>query len=500
MTDDFADVPDSTDWLSTPLDGLAPVEAALRCQVCKDFYKTPMLTSCSHTFCSLCIRHALANDGRCPLCRNADQELKLRNNWALDEIVGAFQSARAKTLEFATKPPPPTQQPRPARTRAASPKRKREKKDADAAAPEPKRLRSSARLSGSSSGAARSQEPATPLREVYQIPDSEDDDEGGDDGAGDGDGDGDGDETYEPEDGLVPCPMCQTRMKEEQVFAHLDKCPGPSAAEAEAEAGSGGPGRASGGGGSPAAQSALPYDQRARQPGAKALDRLPSLNYSILKDQALRKKMVDLGLSTGGSRQMMEKRHREWITIWNANCDSLRPKRRSELIHDLEVWERTQSGRPSALGRGRAGAMATAVKDKEFDGAAWATKHDNEFKDLIANARRSRSQAQTKKEPDDTAGKSAEIAGVDGDKGSEPEGHAQEKSTAPPDFVPQPDFNGEIIMTEASTADKGSEVQEAELEAEEDNPQTTKTETISGPLKPTSPHLMQHGFDETPLS
>ncbi|KAG7125805.1 hypothetical protein HYQ44_000845 [Verticillium longisporum] len=85
------------------------------------------------------------------------------------------------------KPPPPTQQPRPARTRAASPKRKREKKDADAAAPEPKRLRSSARLSGSSSGAARSQEPATPLREVYQIPDSEDDDEGGDDGDGDGD-------------------------------------------------------------------------------------------------------------------------------------------------------------------------------------------------------------------------------------------------------------------------------------------------------------------------
>ncbi|EEY22215.1 conserved hypothetical protein [Verticillium alfalfae VaMs.102] len=281
MTDDFADVPDSTDWLSTPLDGLAPVEAALRCQVCKDFYKTPMLTSCCHTFCSLCIRHALANDGRCPLCRNTDQELKLRNNWALDEIVGAFQNARAKTLEFATKPPPA----RRARPRASSPKRKRENKDGDAAAPEPKRLRSSARLSGSSSsssGAARSQEPPTPAREVYQIPDSEDDEdeEGGDDG------DGDGDETYEPEDGLVPCPMCQTRMKEEQVFAHLDKCPGPSAVEA----GSTRPGRDSGGGGSPAAQSALPYDQRARQPGAKALDRLPSLNYSILKDQACGRK------------------------------------------------------------------------------------------------------------------------------------------------------------------------------------------------------------------
>lgn len=28
----------------------------------------------------------------------------------------------------------------------------------------------------------------------------------------------------EPEDGLVPCPMCGKRMKEEAVFPHLDKC------------------------------------------------------------------------------------------------------------------------------------------------------------------------------------------------------------------------------------------------------------------------------------
>lgn len=39
-----------------------------------------------------------------------------------------------------------------------------------------------------------------------------------------------GDEDYkeegevESEDGLVPCPMCGKRMKEESVFAHLDRC------------------------------------------------------------------------------------------------------------------------------------------------------------------------------------------------------------------------------------------------------------------------------------
>lgn len=34
------------------------------------------------------------------------------------------------------------------------------------------------------------------------------------------------DEEYqpEPEDGLVPCPMCNKRMKEELVFSHLDVC------------------------------------------------------------------------------------------------------------------------------------------------------------------------------------------------------------------------------------------------------------------------------------
>ena len=88
------DVPDPSDWLRTTAPKLAPVESALRCQVCKDFFDTPMITSCSHTFCSLCIRRCLTNDGKCPVCRTADQELRLRRNWTVQEIVDAFQIAR----------------------------------------------------------------------------------------------------------------------------------------------------------------------------------------------------------------------------------------------------------------------------------------------------------------------------------------------------------------------------------------------------------------------
>lgn len=102
--DDTLEVSDSTDWLETPLRSLARVDAALRCQVCKDFYTTPMITSCAHTFCSLCIRRCLNNDGKCPACRANDQELKLRFNGAMEDLVQAFIAARPEVLEHARKP------------------------------------------------------------------------------------------------------------------------------------------------------------------------------------------------------------------------------------------------------------------------------------------------------------------------------------------------------------------------------------------------------------
>jgi len=114
----------------------------------------------------------------------------------------------------------------------------------------------------------------------------------------------------------------------------------------------------------------------------------------MLKDTALRKKMVDLGIPAFGSRLMMERRHQEWVTLWNANCDSARPKNRQELLHDLDIWERTIGTRaPTAS---RAATVGQQIKDKDFNGAAWAAKHDDSFKDLIANARRTRSQAENR--------------------------------------------------------------------------------------------------------
>ncbi|KAL6881496.1 hypothetical protein J3F83DRAFT_722508 [Trichoderma novae-zelandiae] len=387
------DVPDSTDWLSTPLSDFAAVEAALRCQVCKDLYKTPMITSCSHTFCSICIRRALSNDGRCPMCRATEQELKLRSNWSMEETVEAFSKARAAALSLARN--------HRHGLRSQSPKRKAVEMASEAhASHEPKRLRTSARLTRSRGEQSL---PAMPSEEVDEqvVPDSNNDDE---------------DDDYVPDapNGLVPCPSCNKKMKEWQVFGHLESCPGPSAATTPTH--------------TVASNNAHSYTQSHRKQ-QKTLERLPPLNYSMLKEQALRKKMSDLGISNQGPRILLEKRHKEWLTLWNANCDAAVPKKRSELLHDLDTWERTQGGRAPTMGR--VAQAAAVIRDKDFDGAAWAARHDSSFKDLIANAMRSRQEATKKtQEADETADTSSE-----GSAGRDP-GLAVISSSQPPDGVP----------------------------------------------------------------
>ncbi|ORY16690.1 hypothetical protein BCR34DRAFT_597402 [Clohesyomyces aquaticus] len=99
--DPSLDLPDSTDWLGTSLSAFEPLEAALRCEICKEFYDTPVITSCSHTFCSRCIRRCITVDGKCPTCKKQVQADKLVPNYVAREIVERFQFARPRAMELA---------------------------------------------------------------------------------------------------------------------------------------------------------------------------------------------------------------------------------------------------------------------------------------------------------------------------------------------------------------------------------------------------------------
>jgi E3 ubiquitin-protein ligase RAD18 len=356
---DAYDVPDPTDWLETPLKDFSSLENALHCQICKEFYDTPMITSCNHTWCSKCIRTSLSADGQCPACRKPDQASKLRNNWALQEVVAAFVAARPAALDLA-------RQAHEKHGSQRSGKRKRLDTSEDPTDASERTTRSKSRR------IAASQESH---HEAIEIEDSDDD----------------ADE-YRPEtpprDGLVACPLnCGKRMKEEEVFVHLDKCEDEKKQQRKKQAQP--PTKAFG-----ASRSFSIQDTRPQ-------DRINELNYSMLKETALAKKLKDAGIPAWGTRQSMISRHREWVNIWNANCDSTRPRTKRELISDLDVWERTVGGKaPTAQG------LSSTIMRKDFDGDAYSKKHHDEFSRLIADAKRKKSaavpEAASTKAPDDS--------------------------------------------------------------------------------------------------
>lgn len=366
LRDDGFDVSDPTDWLGTPLSSLMQVEQSLRCHVCKDFFNSPMITSCSHTFCSLCIRRALSTDGKCPLCRATDQESKLRGNWAIREAAEAFIASRKAMLDLARQPAAP----------AATPTKRKASAAAAGGESANKRTRMSTRSSRTRSAANT----AVNMLEESSEPDVEEVDEYipgkflvRSASANAGRLSRQRRLTYATDDGLSECPICLWRMKAEKVDRHLDTdCPGEPRPQPEP---------------SKSTKFGLSTTRSTGGTTPAQYERLPSTNYSLLNETKLRKKLGEIGIPAWGAKLLMEKRHKEWVMIWNANCDSARPRTKRELLQDLDTWERTQGGHASISSSSVY--QGAQVKDKDFDGAGWSTKHNDSFNDLIAQARRS---------------------------------------------------------------------------------------------------------------
>jgi E3 ubiquitin-protein ligase RAD18 len=104
----------------------------------------------------------------------------------------------------------------------------------------------------------------------------------------------------------------------------------------------------------------------------------------MMKEGALRKKLQEIGIPTWGSKDLMKRRHIEWLNIHNSNCDaddSVRKTKR-QLVKELEEWENTQGG--------KADVKESKVMRKDFDGNGYAKSYKSDFDDLIAQARKKR--------------------------------------------------------------------------------------------------------------
>jgi E3 ubiquitin-protein ligase RAD18 len=177
----------------------------------------------------------------------------------------------------------------------------------------------------------------------------------------------------EPNDGLVACPICSKRMKEPTVFAHLDTCNDKPPSTS---------------------RPSQPIDEGNKSAITVKPTPLPTLAYSMLPESSLRKKLSSLGIPSSGPKILLQKRHTEWMNLWNANCDARSPSTKRELLAELDNWERTQ-GR-AVLANMNGNGEAKGVMSKEFDRQQWQRGNKSDFDELVRRARGKRASATPK--------------------------------------------------------------------------------------------------------
>ncbi|KAK9319945.1 hypothetical protein V1517DRAFT_348647 [Lipomyces orientalis] len=379
------EISDPSDWTSTRLPTLSLLDSSLRCRICKDFFTSPFMTECAHTFCSLCIRKCIASTPTsetacCPVCRAPVLEIRLRRNQVVEDLVEWFENARAAIMNVAKEDPVVVEVPVVSTTpeRASSSERRGRKRRRDIVDNE------SSNSMTPESGDSETRRPtrAATQNVSYEVKvdigdESEEEAVTSDHGSkhdipssvtaeqdssfiilADDDGNA---------EGLVPCPVCNVIMTPQEVQIHLDDCFKEQAAK-EARANQ------------PLTSKSNPpvrtlQSQPLNKIIKKPLQRLPKLQYDLFNDTKLRSKLAELGLPTNGTRTQLQQRHTEWVSLWNANVDSNNPKTKKQLLRDLNDWE-------SNL------AKYAVQKVSAEDLAAWGKTHSNNFGDLIFQARK----------------------------------------------------------------------------------------------------------------
>ncbi|KAK9298774.1 hypothetical protein QLX08_008025 [Tetragonisca angustula] len=286
---------------------LKHIENLLVCGICYEFMDTSVMTSCSHNYCSLCIRKYLHYKTQCPVCFAETFEKDLKKNKVLDEIITHFSQIKDKLKRFLQI------QMQFAKfneidNASSDPKSLHQSKDVDANEQESKvmykNIISNISISQnitspsthvqkdlsspSTSGVLRIPLMFTPKSSKRPIA------------------------TKTEETKIVICPVCKVNISELKINRHLDDC---------------------------LKRESTNEKPQITEPKRKPLSKLV---FSLMKDVVLKKKAKEFGLSSQGDRKILEARLQRYIVLYNAECDKPNPRPVSELIKQCEDEENTE--------------------------------------------------------------------------------------------------------------------------------------------------------------
>ncbi|XP_061544194.1 E3 ubiquitin-protein ligase RAD18 isoform X5 [Phycodurus eques] len=310
------------------LTSLNNVDALLRCPICFDFFNTTMMTKCSHNFCSLCIRKFFSYKLQCPVCNTQATEQDLQNNRLLDELVINFQAARQQ-LSKTYFDSPPISPKNPASVKFKAPIEKGQKCNSSVVShffqKRPRKSPGKAYQTGCTLYASDTDPHLTTVKEEPMdvgeasmqdvvsvkpvdielhrmsteevMPHSS---------------------SSPPKDVKpvikVECPVCSIRVSQPFINKHLDMCliSGEKKESLRSSLG------------------------KARRPMGK-------LVYNLLSQTQLKRRLKECHLSVKGNRDQLIKRHKEFVHIYNAQCDSLNPKSAEEIVKEVEANEKIKN-------------------------------------------------------------------------------------------------------------------------------------------------------------
>ncbi|XP_057701106.1 E3 ubiquitin-protein ligase RAD18 isoform X3 [Corythoichthys intestinalis] len=355
--------------ISPALTHVKEIDALLRCPICFDFLNITMMTTCSHNFCSLCIRKFFSYKLQCPVCNAKATEQDLRNNRLLDDLVVNFRAARQQLSETHFGAPPMSPK-HPASVKTKEPRYKDQMcKNSVVSQFFQKRPSQSAKADHTGrTGNSNDMDlhSITVKKEAMDVGE------------------------VSPEDAVsvklevtelhsiseelphtssspptdtkpvikVECPVCSVCVSPMFINKHLDMC---LTSEEKKES--------------------------LRSSFGKTRHPMGKLVYHLLSLQELKRRLKECNLSVQGSRDQLIKRHKEFVHIYNAQCDSLNPKPADEIVKEVEANEKIKNQLKDEVKPVMVFSKNHSEEEIDEVHSTYRKQHSSDFSRLVAQVR-----------------------------------------------------------------------------------------------------------------
>lgn len=401
-------VTDPTDWNSSQIPDLTDLDSLLRCFICKEFLRAPVMTGCNHTFCSQCIREYLITNSHCPLCDSEQYESNLKRVIQLEEVVLCYSKVRPTLLHCLKLPEKVVQ--------------KREENSAKTVQDEIIEIGSDDEEGNNLSERSINKD-VEPLREQETVPAVVEKEQ---------------EETPRKKrktaigtqltsidsiptrDQLVECPICSKIMSAEILQTnHIDNClsrspsdsPKPSSSASISSffqpklSSSSSASNLSSSSSNDTNHHGSSYKRKSNQDfyfkeaskHHNDVKKLSKLDFSSLTTPRLKEKLVNLKLPTQGTRIQLELRYNQYYILFNSNLDSSHPVSEKVLKQKLNQWELSHlsfssnqvSTKNSLFDFGGSNPTLKNITDKNFLVSEWLNAYKGEFARLTRLAKKS---------------------------------------------------------------------------------------------------------------